>query len=331
MQAVLPQIKDNDILVVVSPKNSTDICRQLDSEAIRYCFLQDITNGLFQSQKTGTTGWNIDFESKFTNWINSLDSEINFWLNSVAKDSGVWHFDYKKRLSNTSFTALDGSVAYIAETLPDKATIMDIGCGLVTMFGSDYKEKKFHIEPVDPLAFVYEEINRKYANANYPHSKFGLFEFLSYFHEKEHADLIIINNALDHCIDPLKSILECLYVLKSGSVLHLSHRRCEALFENWVGLHQWNMDYNENNDFIMWNKDSTINVTKYLSSIADISLTHASENEPPETSWIRVDLNKKKDFVISDFYEKDNSCNMSTVMKIAMKKISDLLWEASGK
>lgn len=40
--------------------------------------------------------------------------------------------------------------------------------------------------------------------------KFSLFELIATFYKKEGADGIMINNALDHCIDPFKAIVECL-------------------------------------------------------------------------------------------------------------------------
>jgi ubiquinone/menaquinone biosynthesis C-methylase UbiE len=110
-------------------------------------------------------------------------------------------------------------VKYIEEQLTGSEKILDIGCGLISMYGNYVGEKKINLIAIDPLAHFYNIINERYQGELFSEEKrssFGMFEFMADFYEENYADYIIINNALDHCIDPFKSIIECLHVLKCG-------------------------------------------------------------------------------------------------------------------
>lgn len=74
---------------------------------------------------------------------------------------------------------------------------------------------------------------------------------------------------MDHCIDPFKSILESLFILKPNGILHLKHRRAEGVFENYSSLHQWNIDYTDEMDFIIWNYDMAKIINKLIMIFAD--------------------------------------------------------------
>ena len=150
---------------------------------------------------------------------------------------------------------------------------------------------------IDPLAYYYNEINKECAPYSYRSIEFGMFEFLSAFKEKQSADVVIINNALDHCIDPYKSILEALRILKVNGLLHLNHGRAEGVNGKYEGLHQWNLDYNEKDEFIIWNNDMAINISEKLRNVADIIVTHSDDSEEREQQFICVEIIKRKEIV----------------------------------
>ena len=55
--------------------------------------------------------------------------------------------------------------------------------------------------------------------------------------------------------------------------MYLNHRRAEAVYENWSGLHRWNMDCCDGN-FLIWNKENAVNVTENLKDYAEIRVRY---------------------------------------------------------
>ncbi len=181
-------------------------------------------------------------------------------------------------------------------------TVMDIGSGILSRYGSMLANgKKINLLPVDPLAYWYNLFNKQYLNDEDIEQKekigFGIFEGLSCTYANESADVIIISNALDHCIDPFRSILECIKVLKTGGTLLLKHLRREAVNEKEQGLHQWNVDVSDSGDMVLWNNDNYINVTNELKDYINIKITLLEQDERGdvgEFGFLVVEIVKKK-------------------------------------
>ena len=79
--------------------------------------------------------------------------------------------------------------------------------------------------------------------------------------------MVIIQNALDHCADPMKAIWEALIVLKQGGVLYLNHHPNEAEHEQYRGFHQYNICI-EDGHLKIWNRINSIDVTTLLAGVA---------------------------------------------------------------
>ena len=181
---------------------------------------------------------------------------------------------------------------------------MDMGCGSTPKYGEEISGGgRVNVVLVDPLAFFYNRINEIYGYGKDKNRQcnFGLFEFISSFYNENYCDVILINNALDHCIDPFKSIIECLYVLKMNGVMRLVHRRAEGVFEKYSGFHKWNLDYNEENEFIIWNENCAVNISEQLFKIAEVKIQHSGECTLRRDSYLTVEITKKKDFELSQF------------------------------
>lgn len=250
--------------------------------------------------------WNIDFEKQVIEWSENLMTEVAFWVEDVAKVDGVYHLDYMERLSNREFSGLDPDIEDFSKKFPDDAVVMDIGCGLVSKYGEYLPDsRKIKLIQVDPLAAYYNIINRQYSNGCKSNTdcQFGLFEFIANFYEEDCCDAIIINNALDHCIDPYKALVECLFILKPDGMMRLNHRIAEAVFENNCGLHKWNIDYNSNKNLIIWNHKNAINVSKELENIADIKVMHSDNCIPRNEQNIIVEIKKKIHFSLNEFID----------------------------
>lgn len=268
------------------------------------------------------TSYNIDYKAQFGIWIDNIMFEVDYWVNSVAKEGARFRDDYCKRLQNDRFQSeLSGNIGFLSDYLCgiEEPLVYDIGCGLAPRFGGTLPNGS-HIcmTAIDPLAYFYNVINEKYApTGSYKKAVFGMSEYFSCFFARDSADAVIINNALDHCIDPYKSIVESLAVLKPGGVLYLNHTRAEGINEKYHGLHQWNLDYTETEDFIIWNYNAAVNVSQRLGEIADIRLTHIDRN-------VQVEMTKKKDFDPSQYADAgDGMENMAFMIKGLIEKLSD--------
>lgn len=250
--------------------------------------------------------YNVDFENQTAIWVRNFMSEVDFWSKYVANPKGEWYDDYVRRLNNTDFCGLDKTVDKLAQMLEHNAIVMDIGCGLLSMYGQNLPNStKVRLMPLDPLAPFYNKINQKTFNINGTDRQclFGMFEFMANFYPPNYADAIIINNALDHCIDPYKSLIECLYILKVGGKMHLRHRRAEAIYEKYHGLHKWNLDYDQNDNLIFWNSENAVNITESLNHIITMQISHTDNYLPRIDQTIIVDIVKTDDFKLEEFVD----------------------------
>lgn len=250
--------------------------------------------------------WEIDFEKQIRPWVNQIYTEVDGCVREGICDDGLYHKNYLENIENNSFTALDQDCIGIAEWLKDGDTVIDFGCCNFSKYGNRVSEtKKINLIMADALAPFWNEANERYYAEKIKGRKikFALFEFAANYFEKNYADAIMISNALDHGIDPFKSILECLYIVKVGGKIYLNHRRAEALFECYTGLHKWNIDYDKNNNLVIWNEENAINVTEEIKEIADVLVRHTDDSISRLDSKVIVEITKKKDFNFKDFFD----------------------------
>ncbi|MBZ4421265.1 bifunctional 2-polyprenyl-6-hydroxyphenol methylase/3-demethylubiquinol 3-O-methyltransferase UbiG [Myxococcus sp. RHSTA-1-4] len=218
-------------------------------------------------------------------WTEGLPSEIAFWDNWFKTQGGVWSEDYKTRLNPD--TPLQQTVE---DYLPDPAgdaiqEILDVGSGPLTMLGKRSDRRKFRITAVDPLADAYDRIMAKHGVVPPVRTSWCHGELLTTRFAPDTFDLVWAQNSLDHSYEPVRIIEQALVVTKPGGYVALSHARNEALNGNWDGLHQWNFDH-EGGDFIIWNRQGRVNVSKLLQSRAEIrtqgddTFVHVSFRKP---------------------------------------------------
>jgi len=297
-------------------------------EIFVYSEIADELEGAYISRMHKTldfTRYQINYKKQYDIWLDNIMSEVDYWVNRVAKKNAPFRDDYCKRLDNDAFRSeLTGNIDRLTDYLCriKEPLVYDIGCGLAPRFGDILPNgNRISLVEIDPLAYFYNAVNARYApTSGYKKITFGMFEYFSRFFDRNSADAVIINNALDHCIDPYKSIVESLMVLKPGGMLYLNHTRAEGINEKYDGLHQWNLDYTEDNDFIIWNYGSAVNVSRKLGNIASISIHHSN-------GWVCVEMIKKKDFVPEQYIDADNEMEyMAFIVNRLMEKLSDPLF-----
>lgn len=205
-------------------------------------------------------------------WTAALPSEVEFWDSWFRTKGREWPEDYKGRL-NPDLPLQDFVENYLPP--PDGKTpaeILDVGAGPLTLIGKRSEKFKFRITPVDPLADFYIRIMEKHGVVPPVPTSWCHGELLSERFGPESFDLVWAQNSLDHSYEPVRIIEQALTVARVGGYVVLAHNRNEAVAENYEGLHQWNFDI-DGTDFVIWNQQARVNVTKLLSHRADIRTT----------------------------------------------------------
>ena len=265
--------------------------------------------------------WTVSMANQFKQWIENINSELEYWLYEVADVNGNSHIYNTMCRNNELFGEKE-----LFDILKAEDIVLDVGCGLVTYFGSKLPDgTKVQLIPVDALAHYYNRINAKIKDGlkegYYCH--FGMFEFLSKSFQENYADCIIIKNALDHCIDPFKSLVECFKVLKIGGCLYMKHTRAVAVYENWVGLHKWNIDCIDG-DFVIWNQDNAVNISKELKEYAQIEVCYNEREPNRESQIVTVKIFKKKNLNPKFFFsEEKEEEGLIQCIDTLMKKMSE--------
>lgn len=295
----------DDLYFIISPIHSdvvseiTEIIKtEFGSKIIDKDVLQnDLMRRKHKENEKHIGEYHVDFANQSAQWTKELASEVKYWVERVAKENGTYHEEYLENMNNLEVRSAKGYHGEnIFHYLKDGSILMDIGCGAVSRYGSLLPDGgKVNFIAVDSLAHAYQKVNDFYAPENQKAVTFGMFEFMAVFFQKDFADVILIENAMDHCIDPLKSIIECLQILKIGGMLRLYHHRAEALWEGCLGLHKWNMDYNDNKEFIIWNENNYININRFLGNDVEVKV-FVEGGEQRSSQYITVELVKKETY-----------------------------------
>lgn len=112
-------------------------------------------------------------------------------------------------------------------------------------------------------------------------------------------------------------------MVKTGGVLSMRHRRCEAVYEGYTGLHKWNVDINDEKEFIVWNKENYMNVSRAVRDFAEVRVS-LPKADGRKDEFIDVEIKKAKPFDVGRFYEKEqDQRHMGIVIQEIMRKLSD--------
>ena len=259
--------------------------------------------------------WHVDFSDLTELWIENLMGELEFWTEQAKPENN----NYLKNFLVNQFFSKYEDYSEINKFVYENAVVMDIGSGMVSKYGNVLTNgTKIKLVAVDSLSYYYNKLmpNRE---QEYKKIQFGILEFLADFYKKESADVILINNTLDHAIDPYRSLIECLFVLKQGGLIKLVHRRAEALFEKYTGLHRWNIDYNENGELLFWNNQNTINISKAVEKFAKIKVNCIDDSIIRENQIVTVEIIKTAAFNIDEYIDQEKECkDLATIISKLM-------------
>jgi ubiquinone/menaquinone biosynthesis C-methylase UbiE len=167
---------------------------------------------------------------------------------------------------------------------------LDVGSGPVSILSRlNTIYTNLVISAADPLATEYYTLSKSFTDffdITIPQQVEA--EELSNFYGNEMFDIVHIRNALDHTIDPVKSLFEMNKVLKKNGFLIIHGFENEAICENWQGMHQWNLSL-EKNMLLISNIDGFVNDSSMLNSKAVYTKRVSLDNSK---NWITIILKK---------------------------------------
>lgn len=308
----LTALNSEEYVFLICSKYIEDITKQIIDNLGETVLITDHNNlskDIFEGYASSNKQiYHVDYEKDFTNWTQDILSEVEFWFNMAKNEKGFIEHLYGGEKNINSYP-------YFQKQVKEHDTVLDVGCGLVSFLGNKTADNKaINLIAVDPLAKYYRHIIDMYSeqeNKEEMYSQFGLFEFLSHKYGEEYADVILVSNSLDHCIDPIKGLLECLKVLKrdEGELL-LFHFKDEGKKANYGGLHKWNLCA-RNGELVIWNLQNYININKLIEDFAAITVEEiTSKNLLKEREATLVRIKKTKEFNAEELLKISDKARM---------------------
>ena len=216
----------------------------------------------------------------------ALRVEADYWRQWLADKGGKWPEDYRYRFDPESPIA-DAALSNVISRVPSsEVSVLDVGSGPVSAVGYTFPGKSIVLTAVDPLADIYcRLLDEAHATAPVrPQRAEGeqLVEELG----ADRFDIAYARNSLDHAVDPITIIDQMFRVVRPGGYVVLRHVENEAIRQNYVQLHQWNLDEREGR-FIAWRPGREVDVTDRLGGLEAVEC----RREPggaPGADWIVV-------------------------------------------
>lgn len=200
-------------------------------------------------------------------WEAGIKSQVRFWDMWFETKGLRWPEEYKKRFDPNLLLQ-----SKVCDLLPNQNqfTILDVGAGPLTILGKKCDGKSVIIKAIDPLADEYDILLKKYKIDPLIRTEKLDAEKLDNKYLSGTFDLVYAKNSIDHSYDPEHAILQMIKVVKSGCFVLLEHANNEAENQNYLGFHQWNFSMSDEENFLISNKNSFVNMTEKYDDICDI-------------------------------------------------------------
>lgn len=222
-------------------------------------------------------------------WKTGVQEEVAFWR---AVFEGQQFPDFKLDMMDRlrPDKEIDKYILpYLPKDMPvPEIKILDVAAGPVSCIGWRIGSESPQISAVDALATQYRSILDEFHLVPPVYTELCDGENISKQFPGKYFDLVHIRNALDHCYDALAVVRNMLDVLKPGGVLVVAGYTDEAVFENYAGLHQWNIRADQGH-MIIWRPQERYDVNTLFE--AELASVEASQLDAQR--WTSVVLRKK--------------------------------------
>lgn len=245
-------------------------------------------------------------------WVSGVYSEVEFWKVWIRTHGAFRRNEYDQRLDCNAVLDRQAASLLPADIPTEEIKILDVGSGPLSGLGVMHEGKRLAVLAADPLAKAYQSMYRKYDVVPPVPVQLAFAEDLAVFFRKNEFDLVVCQNALDHMFDPWRALRQMIEVSKPGGWVLLRHSRNEAVNEGYSGLHQWNLDTNSDGEFILWNKQQSLNVNRLLAGQVEVKLLTSGPQH------IVVALSKSPDVSLFDSRDAEER------LKVLLTELSDL-------
>jgi SAM-dependent methyltransferase len=228
------------------------------------------------SQKETSSAVNKSKHMYLKKWFLGVYSEVEFWRVWMRTRGAFWRSEHARRLDQNAILDTQAASLLPANVPASQLKILDVGSGPLSGLGVIHNGQHVSILAVDPLANAYQRMYQDFGITPVIPVTLAFAEDLTSFFAKDEFDLVVCQNALDHTHDPWRALRQMIEVSKPGGFVLLRHSRNEAENERYSGLHQWNLDTSSVGDFVIWNKDASLNVTHLLAGQVDIRLLESA-------------------------------------------------------
>ena len=178
----------------------------------------------------------------------------------------------------------------VEEAIPDTGSreieLLDVGSGPITSLG--YVSKKFDIRitATDPLADAYSVLLKE-AGVTPPVKTQKCFgeNLLQHFGSRR-FHVCHSCNALDHSMDPRTILVAMAQLLHPQGLMYVRVHKNEGESAGYSGLHNWNFDRDENNNFILWRSEEKYKINEDLSDFVEGQVSELVTENGPEIFFV---------------------------------------------
>ena len=141
-----------------------------------------------------------------------------------------------------------------ALTFPEGTPLrcLNIGCGPRSDLG-EVSSREIEFTHMDPLARAYNKLMGFLDAPGGGDVVFGAVEFLDRL-DVGRFEFIAAKNCLDHAYDVPKGLAKMIECLAPRGMISLEHYENEAVAQNYLGFHKWNIEL-QSGRIHMWSKD----------------------------------------------------------------------------
>jgi SAM-dependent methyltransferase len=161
--------------------------------------------------------------------MTGIQHELDFWKKFVQTPRFLEGWCSSEKTPELR----EPTYSFIKDHLPAK--VLDCGSGVVSLLTGTV--------PNEDLT-VCDLLGDKYAEF-FEYEKYNVVKPLGLSCEEllfdEEFDIVHISNALDHTQHPVVAVHKLTRAVKPGGYLIIQGFENEGLYENWEGLHQWNL------------------------------------------------------------------------------------------
>jgi len=177
-------------------------------------------------------------------WRARAKEEVGFWSKWIRTGGMRWKEGFERKTDPHAPLA-----PLLAQFLPEldltsgqTLEILDIGSGPLSWVGTTHPDFAISVTAVDPLADEYNaELDQRGVQGVGRPVK-GYFETALWQFGPDRFDIVWCANSLDHSIDPVIGLYNIVNLCRNGGGVILMFHPDEAEREDYVGLHQWNLN-----------------------------------------------------------------------------------------